>query len=176
MFKTFNHSHSEDKIKLELQSHDETISLFCQNFGDNKIGLFHHTKVIGGNLYSTKKEISFIQGIKGTCIEIPDFDVLVSMPNKNGIPVPSQKKLFDISNKKELENADVSSSNYNPRNFIPVPPFMIDPINDSISESDGNLSDVFLAALNSIKDFDTIHADDKEYIDKAKTYGKKLLF
>lgn len=63
MLKTFNHSLTSDQCKSKLQVYIESVFLFRKNFGEDKLGMFHHFNTIGGTLYSKKEEVAFIQGI-----------------------------------------------------------------------------------------------------------------
>ena len=63
LLKTFNHSLTSDQCKSKLQVYIESVFLFRKNFGEDKLGMFHHFNTIGGTLYSKKEEVAFIQGI-----------------------------------------------------------------------------------------------------------------
>ena len=150
--------------------------MFRQNYGNSKVGLFHHMKIVGGNLYSAEEEVACIQGIQDPCLLTLDLKVLTSTPNESSLSVPTLTNLFTVSNKEELRDVQKGSTCYMPRNFIPVPPFLLNTINDSILNSNGELSKVFLKSIKKIKEFDTTHAEDNDYVDKAKSKCKDLLF
>ena len=176
LFKAFNHSIPDETIKFKIQNHDETVFMFRQNFGNSKVGLFHHMKIVGGNLYSEEEEVGCIQGIQEPCLITQDLEALTSIPNETSLQVPTLTNLFAVSNKEELKDVQTGSSCYMPRNFIPVPPFLLNTISDAILNSNGELSEVFLKSIEKIKEFDTIHAEDNDYHDKAKSKCKDLLF
>ena len=62
LFKIFDSSISVDRCKNEIEGHTETAFLFRQNFGQNRIGIFHHMKSVGGNIYVEKEDFGFILG------------------------------------------------------------------------------------------------------------------
>ena len=76
----------------------------------------------------------------------------------------------------DVENLEASNSQtIRPRNFIPVPPFLVKILSDSIAANKANTSKVFLDVITAIKDFDEIYDDDDEFKEKASTKCKLLL-
>ena len=54
-----------------------------------------------------------------------------------------------------------------PRNFLPVPPFLVNVIENTILISGGDAKVILKEVITSIKTFDDNHAEDNEYVDKA---------
>ena len=178
LFKIFDSSITDDKCKSEIENHAETTFLFRQQFGTNRVGLFHNMKVVGGNIYVEKEEFGFIQGIEeaATCIMTPDFEILTQIPQADAQGVPTTTQLLTVTNVAEVEALNVGqTTTYKPRNFIPIPPFLLDTISESVSKSEGNLKQLLTKVVKKIKDFDTAHANDNEYVDKARSKCKDIL-
>ena len=64
---------------------------------------------------------------------------------------------------------------FKPRNFILIPPFILRPIQDSISKSNGDSRVVLVKCVKSVKDFDIKPANDAEYADKAISKCKEIM-
>jgi hypothetical protein len=178
LFKTFDSSVSVEKIKSNIESHEETAFLFHQNFGQGRVSIFHHLKTIGGNIYVEKEESAFIQGVEeGTsCIMIPDYSILTAVPQVTAESIPTTVQLLAVSSVEEV-NALVNgnTTSYKPRNFVPVPPFLLNRISTFISKSEGNAKELLVEVAAGIKEFDTIHQNDDEYLEKAKSKSKDIL-
>ena len=65
---------------------------------------------------------------------------------------------------------------FKPRNLIPILPFLLKPIQDSISKSNGDSRVVLVECVKAVKDFDKKHAKNAEYAYKAKSKCKKIMF
>ena len=48
---------------VALLEHDQTVFLFKQNMGGNKLNVFHHLKRFGGNIYDPEEQFGAIQGV-----------------------------------------------------------------------------------------------------------------
>ena len=178
LFEIFNHSISTEKCRSELEGHGETVFLFRQSFGDRRVNLFHHMKKVGGTLYVAKEDFGFIQGVEegATCFMTPDYDVLTRLPQDEQQAVPTAAHLLAVTSIEEVDAlVPGTRSWYTPRNFVPVPPFLIDSISKSISTAEGDSNQALVDAVKSIKDFDTTHSNDAEYRDKAKSKCKDFL-
>ena len=178
LFKAFDSSVDEDKCLEEIECHKETVFMFRQNFGDQRVQLFHHLSSVGGNIYIPNKEFGFIQGIEDSavCFITPDVKVLSKLPFANAEPIPVVNHLFAATTVDEVNAlTNGQQTTYLPRNFIPVPPFLIDSISSTIKDNDGSATMVFLEVVKEIKNFDTAHASDQEYKEKAKQKCKDLL-
>ena len=60
LLKTFNCDIDKAECKLSLLKYDQTVFLFKQNLGINKVNIFHHLKRIGGNLYTPEEKFGAI--------------------------------------------------------------------------------------------------------------------
>ena len=99
LLKSFSHSLAQEECEDALRSHDETVFLYRQNFGEDTLGLFHHFTSIGGTVYSRKKESAFIQGIGENTSSFMNVNVetLIDLPTESNQAVPTQTNLLDIS-------------------------------------------------------------------------------
>ena len=50
-------------MKAQLMRYHETVFLFKQNFGVNKLNFFHHLSSVGGNFYNLQEHFGAIQGL-----------------------------------------------------------------------------------------------------------------
>jgi hypothetical protein len=181
LFSTFNLTVSKSNCIEAITQHEETVFLYKVNFGTSRVNIFHHLMSVGGTIYDvTQKEYGFIQGIgKSTSLSMtPDIDILCDTPAVNvPVPIPSMTQLLAVTNQAQLQDLTQSATvTYKPRNFIPVPPFLVNAVNKAISNSNGQAETVLLNCIKSIKEFDTKHATDAEYVDKAKSKCKDILF
>ena len=80
--------------------------------------------------------------------------------------------ITEILSTKTVEQADTLQDNQTvtfwPRNFIPIPPFLLKPIQDSISKPNGDSRVLLVECVKVVKDFDKNHANDADYSDKSK--------
>ena len=56
LFKTFDASILEDECEKKLIESQEFIFLFRENFGDDKVNIFHHVNISGGSFYDSSKK------------------------------------------------------------------------------------------------------------------------
>ena len=179
LFVLFEAEKSDDKIIENLLSHQETVFLQKVAVGSNRVAIFHHLLSIGGNLYdSGAKEFGFFQGVgeSNTTAMTPDIDVLKEVPSDTAIQIPTMANLFEVSSIDEINALTVGTrSSFRPRNFIPIPPFLLDSMHETIAESNGDSKVVLLKAVEKIKEFDTTHDGDEEYTDKAKSKCKNFI-
>ena len=79
-----------------------------------------------------------------------------------------------------MEQADYLQDNQivtiKPRNFTPIIPFLLKPIQYSISKSKGDSKVVIVECVKAVKYFDTNHENNAEYADKAKSNRKEIMF
>ena len=180
LFTTFDIAVSNSNCIDEIISHNETVFLQKTNFGEGRISLFHHLTTVGGTIYDAEsKSYGFIQGVGRTTATAltPDIDVLSDIESANPVQVPTTTHLFAVSSKDQVENLVESDRiSYSPRNFIPVPPFLLSQVHMSISKTGGDAVDALLNCVKSIKEFDINHANDQDYKDKAKSKCKDIIF
>ena len=178
LFKIFDASHSKSQIKSELLKHTETVFIFKQNFGINKINIFHHLSLIGGNFYELQEHFGAIQGIEEgtTSVVTPDMDQLLEI-SAVATPVPNLEEYMKMESNEEYKHLKASKdSYYTARNFIPVPPFLLNEISDAISEYDGDSKQVLARTIQVIKDFDNqVEELEDENIEKADITCTDLL-
>ena len=81
LFQTFDTKKSANQIKSDISKHNETVFIFKQNFGKNKINFFHNVTLLGGNFYNPQEHYGAIQGIDEgvTSVITPDISQLVEV-------------------------------------------------------------------------------------------------
>ena len=58
IFEAFDSSKTEEEMKVAFLWHQEIVFLYMQNFGTNKVNIFHHLSVVGGNFYQKQECLS----------------------------------------------------------------------------------------------------------------------
>ena len=162
LFSTFDYSVEKDACMRALLEHDETVFLFKQNMAGNKLNIIHHLKRIGGNIYDPEEQFGAIQGVGDdtSCIITPDVNALLVMPMAQGEPVPSIANIYGAKTEEDITNLPLSIiMKYHPRNFVPVPPFLIGPIDTVIEQSNGDGTKILLRVIKAINDFDDVVND-----------------
>ena len=105
----------------------------------------------------------------------PDATTLCKVEVPTAAPVPTANHVFGVSNVEDVDNLTESATvTYKPRNFIPLPPFLMEPIHDAITASNGDAKVALVACIKEIKKFDTDHNEDQSYNDKAKVACKPI--
>ena len=180
LFKTFDASVSETDCLLEILKHEETVYIHKVNFGSGNVALFHHLVEVGGTLYdSGSKDYGFIQGLRKLSATFlkPDFEILKKLSGGGNAPVPTMTHLLAVSSVDEVNSLVTSATvQFRPRNFIPVPPFLVKEIDEAISKSNGDAKRVLIKCVEIIKEFDSEHNTDADYKEKAKSKCRDLLF
>ena len=133
---------------------------------------------MGGNFFVDKKDFGFIVGVEesATFFITPDFAILNQAPLPATENTPIATTLLSVSSIQDVDKIVVETNLYKPINFISIPPFLLDSVSQSIESSEGNSKQVLVDVAKRIKDFDTLHAGDNEYVDKAKLKSKEILF
>ena len=163
----------------EIIQHEETTFLFKVNFGTTNVNIFHHLKKFGGTIYQPTTSYGFIQGVgKSTSWTMtPDTDTLSKKPTGEAIAIPTATSLNAITSDENVEALTISATiKYKARNFIPIPPFLLNTVQTTIANHNGNATKVLVESAKAISAFDTMHADDDTYQDKAKAKSKEFLF
>ena len=172
-FSTFDLSKGDDACLDNLLSYQETAFLHKVDLGERRVAIFHHLVSAGGNLYdSGEKDYGFLQGVgkSTTTVMTPDIEKLKSVQSETGVAVPTMTNLFDCSTLDAIDALTVGSrAAYRARNFVLIPPFLLEKVHQAISVSNGDAKVVLLNTLESIKEFDIAHSEDDSYADKAKT-------
>ena len=178
LFQAFNANEVADKITEEIIQHEETAFLFKINFGDANVNIFHHLKKIGGTIYQPTVAYGFIQGVGKTTAwtMTPDTVILSETPTGAAVPTPTPTNLNAITTIEHVNDIELSATiTYKPRNFIPIPPFLLQTLQDTILENNGDAKHALLNCAKALAAFDLEHADDDEYQDKARTKCKDIL-
>ena len=90
--------------------------------------------------------------------------------------VPTVMSILKVTTVEEIDNLQVSTAQkFKPRNFVPVPPFLVNSISSAISASKGNAKVVLLATVPAIMDFDASHIGDDEYYRQSEVQAFTLL-
>ena len=107
----------------------------------------------------------------------PDETVLRRLEKNTDTPVPSIASVLAVKTVEEVEKMVVSATvKFNPRNFTPIPPFLLETIHEVIESKNGDTKQVLIQVARKIKEFDTAHANAVAYKDKAKTKCKDILY
>ena len=94
-----------------------------------------------------------------------DIDIIYKKPIHNADPVPTITYTMSVTTIKSFTDlVDGSTTTYKARNFIPIPPFIFEEINDSPIGSNGDAKAALVQRFQCMKYFDTIHAQDNNYI------------
>ena len=106
----------------------------------------------------------------------PAIDTLFKDSEGVAVAVPSPTALLNVSSEDEVTAlTDSATVTYKPRNFIPIPQFLIETIQNSISKSNGKSKLMLIECVKKIKDFDVEHANDIDYTNKARSKSKDIL-
>ena len=180
LFKTFDGGVTDEAIMDTVVAHEETAFIHKVNFGSTRIAIFHHLVTSGGTLYdSGEKEYGFLQGIgKGSTFPMtPEVEVLKKVEKNTETPVPAIANVLAAKTVEEVDNlVDSATVKFKPRNFVPVPPFLLETIHDVVESKHGNTKLALLQVVTKIKEFDSDHASDDMYKDKAKTKCRDFVY
>ena len=141
--------------------------------------MLHHLKKIGGNLYDENEVIGTIQGVgeDTICIISPDMESLLGSPVSRAEKVPTPNDIFLSKTKDDIKNLKTSDTcAYTPQNIIPVPPFLIDPINEGIESSNGDTTTILLTVIQELVDFDDLMEDGDLTLENARTSCIDLVY
>ena len=156
-----------------MMEYDQTVFMFKQNLGDNKISVFHYLSRLGGSLYDKTEIFGAVQGIgDGTsCVITPDIVTLLCLSVRNAEKVPKPDNIFAARTRTDIENL-VQDNNHQffPQNFIPIPPFLLNKLNTTLELTKGNGMATLLAVIEEIVEFDdtTIDNDDENDNDQRE--------
>lgn len=179
LFKTFDATVANESIAEAIMQHEETAFLHKINFGTNKVSVFHHLISTGGTIYDEgTKEYGFIQGLGNTARNFmtPDMETLEAVTSDTAVAVPTINQVLGVKSEEDVDNLDTSATvTYRPRNFTPIPPFLLEPVMQGIMESKGDARKVLVKCAEAIKTFDTEHNGDDTYTEKAKQKSKDIV-
>ena len=178
---TFDSTVDAPTLLDAVLKHDEITFLQKVQLGTKKVALFHHLVEVGGTIYDTEstKGYGFIQGIGEALdgIMTPDVDGITTVESNTTQPVPTINTLLAVDSIDEVDALNPSATiTMKPRNFVPVPPFLLTAVHEAIQTSNGDSRSVLLMCVKAVKAFDNEHAGDEEYKDKAQTKSKAFLY
>ena len=179
LIKTFDASIDPDTILGVVAKHEETVFLHKVNVGTSRIALFHHLTEVGGTVYDAgAKDYGFIQNVgEDSAIRMtPDPEGLSRVEVATAAPVPTVNQIFGITKVEDITSMTESATTitYKPRNFMPIPPFLLDTIHEAISKCNGDANAALIKCIAAIKQFDSDHASDTAYTEKAKIVCKPV--
>ena len=157
LFQTFNASISDEECKKQLIKQNELSFLLATNFGKGSIAIIHHCNEIGGNIGTLDEFFGAIQGVQknSTCVITPNTDTLFSIAARDQ-PLPKTQDIMNATTMGDIDNLVIDESNkFTGRSFIPIPPFMLEPIDRAIDASRGCSKTTLLEVINTIKDYDS---------------------
>ena len=176
---TFDHSKTKDQALEAVLKHEEVTFLHKIMIGSKQVAMFHHLIEVGGTIYDAgSKEYGFIQDVEADTSQplTPDIEALFKTPTMITQPVPTINAIMGVKTKEEVDALVTSATvTYRPRNFVPVPPFLMEKIQKTITTSNGDVREVLIATVVETKKFDMEHQADAEYTNKAQTKSKQLL-
>ena len=107
LFKMFEASKNEIHMKAQLMRYHGTVFLFKQNFGINKLNLFHHLSSVGGNFYNLQEHFGAIQGLDEdvTSVVTPEISELIDV-STNAIQVPLIEEYMKITSMEDLKDLE----------------------------------------------------------------------
>ena len=175
---------NQGRMEQMLQSFDSSISpagvqasmlqnkdiVFLPRTGFNKsLGLLHHLEILGGTIASPVEQCACILGIdRATEIVVsPDASILFKNPHVDHYILPARADIMKCTSVEEIDQLQVSNQHIRPRNFIPVPPFLIRTVANSIDSVNQNSKAVLLNTIKAIKEFDELYKDDDFFTEKA---------
>jgi hypothetical protein len=179
LFTAFNATLSATECKNQVKEHD-TIIFIAKLSLRSGVNIFHHFLETGSQIFNETKAHAFIEGISQpiSSLMTPDIEVLFEKPAGVAVAVPTPTSILAITSVEDLDGlTDGATTTYKPRNFmIPIPPFLMHSINSTIATSRGDAKMILVEVVNAIKEFDTVHAPDIEYVDSARAKCKPLWF
>jgi len=177
MLRSFDASLSADEAKAAMTRNQDFV--FLARTGLNKtLGLFHHLEVSGGTIVDPEEDCAFYVGLNraNAIIATPDAAVLFRPPHQDAYDVAKREDIMNCVSVQDVERLAASDTqSLRARNFVPVPPFLVQTLNESIVANKAKTSQIFLDVIMAIKEFDEIHKDDDEFKEKATTKCKQLL-
>ena len=107
----------------------------------------------------------------------PGIETFCKTPTGAAVTVPTITQILSITTVEQADALqDSQTVTFKPSDFIPIPPFLLKPIQDLISKSNGDSRVVLVECVKAVKDFDKKHANNAEYADKAKSKCKEIMF
>ena len=177
LMRSFDSILSADDAKAAMTRNTDLV--FLARTGLNKtLGFIHHFDLEGGTIIDPEEDYAFFVGLNraNAIIATPDAETLFRAPHPDAYAVAKREDIMSCTSLAEVENLQASNSqSIKARNFIPVPPFLVKVLSDSIATNKAKTSSIFLDVITAIKEFDTLHEGDDEFTEKAATKCKMLL-
>lgn len=170
LFAHFNGSTPDADILHQLERETNVCFLFRENFGDDKVNLFHHFMRTGGSVTDESIHYAFIQGVQtqATHIITPNITILQTNPGDTPFPVPTNGTLLGLKQVDNIQNLDLSPrAKLDAWAFIPIPPFLLDVTIASLKAHHGNTGHLLLDLIRTMKEFDIEVADNSDFTEKA---------
>ena len=178
LFKTFDANVTKEEVMNRVEKHNETVFLARLSLRSG-LNVFHHFIQVGGTVYSGDKEAGFFVGLhKSTAAKMtPDTDLLFETPHATAFEIPRKDDILNCVTSDDVKALVESNTvSYRARNFIPIPPFLMQVVVSTIVANQGNAMKILLEVISAIKTFDANFSSDGDYKEKATTECKPLLF
>ena len=176
MLKSFDFSLSADEARAAMARNQDFV--FLARKGLNKeLGLFHHLEISRGTIIDLDKDCAFFVGLNqaNAIIATPDAAVLFCQPHPQAYEVAKREDIMNCSSLQDVKDLKESTSqSIQARDFIPVPPFLVKTLGDSIAVNKDDTYKIFFDDITAIKKFDDAHKDDAEFKEKVVTKCKQL--
>jgi hypothetical protein len=150
LFTVFNATLSATECKNQVKEHD-TIIFIAKLSLRSGVNIFHHLLETGSLIFNEPKAHAFIEGISQpiSSLMTPDTEVLFEKPAGVAVPVPTPTSILAITSVEDVDGlADGATTTYKPRNFIPIPPFLMHSINSNIATSRGDAKTILVEVVN----------------------------
>ena len=108
---------------------------------------------------------------------MPDINSLLNIPSLQNNVVPKREEIVACASTNEIKKLnDSTTQSFKPRNFIPIPPFLVWPIQAAVRKYSGDPDSILLEAINASKEFNSTHQEDNDYEDKALLKCRNLFY
>ena len=107
----------------------------------------------------------------------PDTEELFSIQNKESVGVPIIENILNVTSAKDIDGfTNVATNNYKPSNFIPIPPFLVRSVVDTIASSRRDTKSILVKMVKEIKGFYEFYTEYVKYLDQTNRKCKALVF
>ena len=179
LFRTFDATVEDEVCKDKLLNQGEIAFMFKTNFSSNMVNIIHHCQKIGGNIWRDEEHFGAIQGLRkdATCIITPNFDQLTQISVRDA-SVPDIEDILKVNTIEDINNLQNSpNEKFSARNVIPIPPFMLEKLDQVIQKNKGQCKLALLAAIESVRTFDRATEDITEIgVETARSSCRDILY
>ena len=177
MLKSFDSSLSPDEAKRSMTRNKDLVFLARTGLNDS-LGLFHRFETSGGTVVDPDESCAIILGLNrnNAILVTPDSDTLFKNPHATAYKVAKREDIMNCTTMdmvRALVDSDTQTTRA--RNFIPVPPFLINTISISIETNKGDPEAIFFEMITAIKEFDELNKEDASFTEKAAIKCKLFL-